>query len=123
MGVKERREREKLETRDLILEAARELFANEGYEGVSMRKLAEKIEYSPTAIYVHFADKEELFRAGEDYVCAADGRAMEAEIRNLLRDDLARQQFASNGLETIQRRHTCAHRAVELLDICEELER
>lgn len=62
MGVKERREREKLETRDLILEAARELFVSEGYEGVSMRKVAEKIEYSPTAIYVHFADKEELFR-------------------------------------------------------------
>jgi AcrR family transcriptional regulator len=62
MGVKERREREKLETRDLILEAARELFLSEGYEGVSMRKVAEKIEYSPTAIYVHFADKEELFR-------------------------------------------------------------
>ena len=62
MGVKERREREKLETRDLILDAARELFVSEGYEGVTMRKVAEKIEYSPTAIYVHFADKEELFR-------------------------------------------------------------
>ncbi|HTT23896.1 MAG TPA: TetR/AcrR family transcriptional regulator [Candidatus Sulfotelmatobacter sp.] len=62
MGVKERREREKLETRDKILDAARELFATEGYEGVSMRKVAEKIEYSPTAIYVHFSDKEELFR-------------------------------------------------------------
>lgn len=62
MGVKERREREKLGTRDLILEAARELFVSEGYEGVSMRKVAEKIEYSPTAIYVHFADKEALFR-------------------------------------------------------------
>ena len=62
MGVKERREREKSETRDKILDAARELFVTEGYEGVSMRKVAEKIEYSPTAIYVHFADKEELFR-------------------------------------------------------------
>jgi len=62
MGVKERREREKSETRDKILDAARELFVNEGYEGVSMRKVAEMIEYSPTAIYVHFADKEELFR-------------------------------------------------------------
>ena len=62
MGVKERREREKTETRDKILDAARELFVTEGYEGVSMRKVAEKIEYSPTAIYVHFADKEELFR-------------------------------------------------------------
>lgn len=62
MGVKERREREKSETRDKILDAARELFITEGFEGVSMRKVAEKIEYSPTAIYVHFADKEELFR-------------------------------------------------------------
>jgi AcrR family transcriptional regulator len=61
MGVKERREREKSETRDKILDAARELFVAEGYEGVSMRKVAEKIEYSPTAIYVHFADKNQLF--------------------------------------------------------------
>jgi AcrR family transcriptional regulator len=61
MGVKERREREKSETRDKILDAARELFVTEGYEGVSMRRVAEKIEYSPTAIYVHFADKNELF--------------------------------------------------------------
>ncbi len=61
MGVKERREREKSETRDKILDAARELFVTEGYEGVSMRKVAKKIEYSPTAIYVHFADKNELF--------------------------------------------------------------
>jgi len=62
MGVKERREREKSETRDKILDAARELFVTEGFEGVSMRRVAEKIEYSPTAIYVHFADKNELFR-------------------------------------------------------------
>ncbi len=61
MGVKERREREKSETRDKILDAARELFISEGYDGVSMRRVAEKIEYSPTAIYVHFADKNELF--------------------------------------------------------------
>lgn len=61
MGVKERRERAKSETRDKILDAARELFVTEGYEGVSMRKVADKIEYSPTAIYVHFADKNELF--------------------------------------------------------------
>jgi len=62
MGVKERREREKSATRDKILDAARELFVTEGYEGVSMRRVADKIEYSPTAIYVHFADKQQLFR-------------------------------------------------------------
>ena len=61
MGIKERREREKSETREKILDAARELFLHEGYEGVSMRKVAEKVEYSPTAIYLHFADKEDLF--------------------------------------------------------------
>lgn len=62
MGIKERREREKSETRDKILDAARELFITQGYDEVSMRKVAEKIEYSPTAIYLHFADKEDLFR-------------------------------------------------------------
>lgn len=61
MGVLERREREKTELREKILNAARELFLSEGYDGVSMRKVAEKIEYSPTAIYLYFADKEELF--------------------------------------------------------------
>jgi AcrR family transcriptional regulator len=61
MGTIERRERERTETRDKILDAARELFVTEGYDGVSMRKVAQKIEYSPTAIYVHFQDKEQLF--------------------------------------------------------------
>lgn len=74
MGVKERREREKSDTRDKILDAARELFVTEGFEGVSMRKVAEKIEYSPTAIYVHFADKQELFRelCHQDYARLAE---------------------------------------------------
>jgi len=74
MGVKERRERERSETRDKILDAARELFLTEGYEGVSMRRVAEKIEYSPTAIYVHFADKNELFRelCHQDYARLAE---------------------------------------------------
>ena len=61
MGVKERRDRERGATREKILEAARELFIEEGYDGVSMRQIADKIEYSPTAIYLHFKDKDELF--------------------------------------------------------------
>ena len=74
MGVKERREREKSDTRTKILDAARELFVTEGYEGVSMRRVADKIEYSPTAIYVHFADKQQLFRelCHQDYARLAD---------------------------------------------------
>lgn len=74
MGIKERRAREKSETRDKILDAARELFITEGYEGVSMRRVAEKIEYSPTAIYVYFADKQELFHelCQQDYARLAE---------------------------------------------------
>lgn len=60
MGTKERRAREKENLRQEILDAARELFVTEGYENVSMRKIAEKIEYSPTTIYLYFKDKTEL---------------------------------------------------------------
>jgi len=63
MSVKERREREKEELRQDILKAARELFIHEGYENVSMRRIAEKIEYSPTTIYLYFRNKEELLHS------------------------------------------------------------
>lgn len=60
MGVKERIARQKKFLRQEILEAASELFVKEGYENVSMRRIAEKIEYSPTTIYLYFKDKAEL---------------------------------------------------------------
>jgi AcrR family transcriptional regulator len=44
----------------MIMDAARDLFVAQGYDAVSMRRIAEAIEYSPTAIYVHFKDKEDL---------------------------------------------------------------
>ena len=60
MGVKERKLREKKFLRQEILDAASELFVTEGYENVSMRRIADKIEYSPTTIYLYFKDKAEL---------------------------------------------------------------
>ncbi len=63
MGITERREREKEEIRHRILDAARQLFAAHGYEKVTMRRIAEAIEYSPTTIYLHFEDKDDLVRA------------------------------------------------------------
>jgi AcrR family transcriptional regulator len=62
MGTRERRERERDVVRTKILDAARSLFVVQGYEGVSMRAIAEKIEYSPTLIYQYFEDKETLIR-------------------------------------------------------------
>jgi len=61
VGVRERRERQRESLRQEILDAAREMFLAEGYERVSMRRIAEKIEYSPTTIYLHFRDKADLF--------------------------------------------------------------
>jgi len=56
-----------------ILDAARELFVAEGYEAVTMRKVAERIEYTPPAIYFHFKDKLELVQAlvQEDFATLA----------------------------------------------------
>jgi AcrR family transcriptional regulator len=63
MGVAERRERERQVVRKEILDAARALFIEEGYEKTSMRRIAEKIEYSPTTIYLYFHDKKELLES------------------------------------------------------------
>lgn len=60
MGVKERKARQKRFLRQEILDAASELFVKEGFEHVSMRRIADKIEYSPTTIYLYFKDKAEL---------------------------------------------------------------
>ncbi len=66
MGSKDRRERERVETREKILDAARELFVRDGVDAVTMRAIADRIEYTPTAIYHHFKDKTHLV-----YECCA----------------------------------------------------
>jgi AcrR family transcriptional regulator len=63
LGVKERQEREREAVARAILDAARELFVAEGYSNVSIRKIAEKIEYSPAAIYSYFESKDDIFLA------------------------------------------------------------
>jgi AcrR family transcriptional regulator len=63
MGTKERREREKQELRDAILVSAREIAAAEGWSAVSIRKIADRIEYSPPMIYEYFENKEQLLLA------------------------------------------------------------
>jgi AcrR family transcriptional regulator len=79
MGVLERREREKQELRQQILETARAMFATQGYEAVTMRKIAEAIEYSPTAIYLYFKDKEELI----NQLCQTDFRTLAHEFQTI----------------------------------------
>jgi AcrR family transcriptional regulator len=66
MGIKERQDRERLAVRQAILDAARDLFTSEGYRNVSIRKIAERIEYSPAAIYSYFPSKDDIFFALAD---------------------------------------------------------
>ena len=63
MGIKERQERDREAVHRAILDAARDLFVVEGYRNVSIRKIAEKIEYSPAAIYGYFPSKDDIFYA------------------------------------------------------------
>ena len=62
----ERRDREKQELRQAILTAAQKLFLAHGYEGLSMRLVAEQIGYTPTTIYLYFEDKDDLLFAVMD---------------------------------------------------------
>ncbi len=60
MGIAERKEKEKREMRELILDTAKRLFLEEGFARVTIRRIAEKIEYSPATIYLYFRDKNEI---------------------------------------------------------------
>ena len=63
MSSKARREREKLALREAILTAAREIAASEGWSAVTIRKIADRVEYSPPTIYEYFDDKDCLLLA------------------------------------------------------------
>ncbi|MFM0214716.1 TetR/AcrR family transcriptional regulator [Paraburkholderia caledonica] len=63
MGIAERKYREKQALRERILAAARHIVMREGFAALSMRKIAEAIEYSPAALYLHFASRDEIARA------------------------------------------------------------
>lgn len=79
MGIREKRDKHKEEFRREILDAARELFVEEGYEAFSMRKLAQKIDFSPTTIYLYFKDKDALLYA----ICEELGEQCLSQFRKI----------------------------------------
>lgn len=60
MGISERKEKQKTEIRKMILDASMKLFVEQGFENVSIRKIADLIEYSPTTVYLYFKDKDDI---------------------------------------------------------------
>ncbi len=62
MGTHERRERERKAVKESIIAAAKDIAIKEGWDAVTVRKIAEKIDYTPPIIYQYFKDKSELLR-------------------------------------------------------------
>lgn len=79
VGSRERRTRERADTRQRILDTAREMFVRQGYEATTMRAIADRIEYTATAIYHHFRSKDELLTE----LCATDFRALAAAFQRI----------------------------------------
>ena len=104
----------------ISLHVPRRFYAN-GLSGVPTIRVFEALAVGSPLVCAPWNDSEGLFRPGEDYICVPDSAALIAELRHLLHDDRARQQLAANGLQAIRVRHTCAHRAQQLTEICHEL--
>ncbi|MFD9129452.1 TetR/AcrR family transcriptional regulator [Kitasatospora sp. NPDC059571] len=63
MSVQERKQRERAERERLIVATARELAEQQGWDAVTTRRLAERIEYSQPVLYSHFRGKREIIGA------------------------------------------------------------
>ncbi|HET7275647.1 MAG TPA: TetR/AcrR family transcriptional regulator [Longimicrobiaceae bacterium] len=97
MGINERREREKEALRTRIVEAARDIVSAEGLEALSMRALAERIEYSPATLYLYFKDKDELIQEVVREGFRRMGECMCAESSELGSGADATQQHRASG--------------------------
>ena len=73
------------------MDAARELFVAEGYASVSMRKIADKIGYSPTTIYLYFRDKSDLLHQ----ICEQTFAHLAQNIKSI-------QRLSDNPLEKLR---------------------
>ncbi|HLQ51285.1 MAG TPA: glycosyltransferase [Terriglobales bacterium] len=104
----------------VALHIPRRQYAN-GLSGIPTIRMFEAMACGAFLLCSPWQDDEGLFRAQQDYVSVGDGAAMQATLREMSRDERARAQIANNGFETIRQRHTCAHRAAELIEICKEL--
>lgn len=100
MGSAERRARERVGVRTAILDAARAIMSERGYDGLTMRGVADRVEYSAAALYKHFTDRDELVRelcAHDFYAFAQILRARPGATQNDERDPCARLRAIGLG--------------------------
>ena len=96
MGTADRRQRHRASLRSEILAAASQLFVEEGYQRVTMRRIAAQIEYSPTTIYLYFKDKNELLSA----VCEETFSQLAAKLERLQKTSGTPLGYLRAGLRT-----------------------
>jgi spore maturation protein CgeB len=89
--------------------------------GIPTIRMFEALACGIPLVSAPWDDTEHLFRPGQDYLVAADGGEMRRQLAELARDSALRADLVEHGLETIRARHTCAHRADELLRIVRTL--
>lgn len=104
----------------VALHVPRQQYTN-GLSGIPTIRVFEALACGVPLLCAPWSDDENLFRPGQDYLVVKDGKEMKAELERLLRDPNARRQIAESGRKTVNERHTCAHRARQLIEICEEL--
>ena len=89
--------------------------------GIPTIRVFEALACGIPLISAPWQDSEKLFRPGTDYLIAKDGAQMRRRLREIRDDADLRESLARNGLETILSRHTCDHRADELLAVLSRL--
>ena len=97
-------------------------FYVEQLPGVPTIRVFEALACGIPLVSAPWQDSEGLFRVGRDFLMAQDPAGMEAQMRAVRDDADLRDDLARCGLETIRARHTCTHRAAELLAILDGAE-
>jgi spore maturation protein CgeB len=89
--------------------------------GIPTIRVFEALACGIPLVTAPWQDSEKLFNPGHDYLVAEDGAEMTRHLINLRQDEMLRAELVKNGLATIRARHSCAHRARELLAIAARL--
>jgi AcrR family transcriptional regulator len=103
-------------TRDRILDVALDLFADQGFDGTSMREIAERLHISKPAIYYHFASKEEILMAlhlrlhefGQAALARLAGQTVTLQAWGSLLDELLEQMVAHRKIFLMHERNQAA---------------
>jgi spore maturation protein CgeB len=89
--------------------------------GIPTIRMFEALACGIPLVSAPWTDTEHLFRPGQDYLVARSGEEMTRHLRALRDDPGLRRDLTRSGLQTVRARHTCAHRAAELLSIVDQL--